>query len=206
MNKSITIFLHFINRDMRVYRKQLHNFIINYVVLFPLIFSFGFAYLGPNIVFKHQGPEVGAILLSGTLLLITLVCSYKLAIPLLFDMESNKFISYQISLLNPRLVILERIIFTGMFTFFLIVPFFAMAKLFLGNYLDTTNTSWPSLIIVLLLGSMCASSYNILASCIIPTPYHIRNFWVRFIQFVLTFVVFCFYCTQLKLTHLYLVM
>ncbi len=185
LKRTLYLFLQFLKRDFYIHSKQIKSYLINYVISYPLTGAFAFAYLQTNIYFGTGQARLGTMLFSGNILLVLMLITYKQTIELLFDLENNKFINYQISILHPRLVILERIIFTSLFTFALSLPYFPVAKLILWSHLDTSATSWPQLLVILYLGSLCCSAYHQLASLVLKSSSQITTLWARVNQVLL---------------------
>ena len=183
---TIKVFFYFLWRDTYVYCKKIHEDIINYSLLYPLIFSLTLVYLQANIYFKHNSVYMGTLLFSGNIILPMMILTYKITFDLLFDLEQNRFIDYQIILLPPRLLLFERIIFATLSSFILTLPFFPISKLLLGSHLDLSNISWPALAGMLLIGSFCFASYQLLAACILK-PDQISTFWARVNGLFITF-------------------
>jgi len=187
MMNSALIFWQFIKRDMYVLKRRIRSLAITYVIITPVLYTFENAYLRANLYFAHGGSKLNMIMFSGDLIFILIIITYKITVDLLFDLEQTKFTHYQMSVLNPRLFLLERIVFRAMFTFVLLLPFFPIAKLLAGDYLDTTNISWPLTILILLLASLCGTAYHQLAMCVLKGPSQIGHFWSRFNIFMLFF-------------------
>ncbi len=181
--QTTNIFFQFLWRDTYIYLKKTKAYLINYALIFPAIFSISIAYLQANIFFGPEQTRLGTIIFSGSCIIPLIVVAFHLTFELLFDLEHNRFVDYQISILSPRLVLFERILFASLFTFFVMIPFYPMAKLFAGSAIDMSNTSWVSLFGILYLGALCASSYHQLAACIINES-QIVMFWVR-VNFIL---------------------
>ena len=179
INRSLVIFLRFLQRDFHEYRKQIKHFLVNYGVLRPLFFSFSFAYIQANVVFQTQQTKFVTVFLIGNTMMILLVLSFTLAYPLLFDFEQERFIDYQISMLDPKLVILERIVFSSLFCFVVMLPFFPVAKLILQSSFDSSHSSWPQAFLILYLGSLCCCAYHFLAVCIMKGSGSIISLWMR---------------------------
>ncbi len=59
-----------------------------------------------------------------------MIFTYRQNIELLFDFENKRFIEYQNLMLNPFLVLCERVIFTGLYAFFLISLFILSLRSF----------------------------------------------------------------------------
>jgi len=183
---TIKIFFYFLWRDAYVYGKKIHQDIVNYMLLYPLIFLLTIVYLQANIYFKHNNVYMGTLLFSGNIIFPMMIITYKITFDLLFDLEQNRFTDYQIILLPPRLLLLERIVFATLYSFVLTLPFFPISKLLLGSHLDLSNISWLALASILLIGSFCFASYQLLAACILKSN-QIRTFWARINGLFITF-------------------
>lgn len=179
MTKQYLIFLQFLKRDFYTFRHRITKYLINYALLYPAMYSFMFCYLMPNIMYGPGHESQGTILFIGHVLISIFVLGFSLAISLLFDLENQRFINYQITLLNPRLVLLERVVFASLFAFIICIPFYPMAKLFMGDAFVTTNTSWLSMYLMLYLSGLCCAAYGNLVSCYIKSSRQLRPFWVR---------------------------
>lgn len=175
--RTAHIFLQFLCRDFYVQKENLSNHVVNYSIIYPMLYIFCFAYLQPQIYF-HGQTQLGAIVFSGTCLVPLLVMTSTLCFDLLFDLEKNHHTDYQITILDPRLLLIEQILFSSLFTFFIMVPFFPLARIFASSYIDLSNIAWGSLFLILYLGSLCFSAYHKLAATII-TVKKIGMFWSR---------------------------
>lgn len=179
MNRTLTVFLQFLRRDFYLYSKQLRRFLVNFGILRPLFFSFSFAYIQVNIVFKTQQTKFVTVFLIGNAMTIIMILTFTMAVKLLFDFEQNRFIDYQISILHPRLVALEHITFYSLFTCLVMLPFFPVTKLILQSSFDTTHASWLQAALILYLGSLCLSAYHLLAVTIMKGSNSIVSLWMR---------------------------
>lgn len=171
------IFLQFLYRDFYVQKEKLLNHVINYSIIYPILYIFCFAYLQTEIYF-HGQTQLGAIVFSGTCLVPLLVMTSTLCFDLLFDLEKNHHTDFQITVLDPRLLLIEQILFSSIFTFFIMVPYFPLARIFASSCIDLSNITWGSLFLILYLGSLCFSAYHKLAATII-TVKKISMFWSR---------------------------
>lgn len=177
--RSLWTFLRFLQRDFQVYRSMLLRYIVNNVLILPILVTFNDGYMMQQTLFGSGDAGLNTMRFAGSLLLPLLTLTFTLSIPLLFDFEHNRFIDYQITVLNPRLVLLERILFNTLFTFLLMAPFYLVSKLLLGSKFVTATTSWPSLFAMLFLGSLTAASYHILAMCVLPNSNMFLRLWAR---------------------------
>jgi hypothetical protein len=175
--KTIHIFITFLQRDLYVHTRQLRDHIINYSLIYPLMYMFCFAYLQTQIYF-HGQTHTGAIVFAGTCLVPLVVMAYHITFDLLFDLEKNHHIDFQIMVLNPRLIIIEQILFSSLFTFLVMIPYFPLARIVASSCINLNHISWPSLYLILYCGSLCVSSYHKLAATLL-TVETISMFWTR---------------------------
>ncbi len=180
MNHTFAVFLQFLYHDIYVYAKRIRFYIINYLLIYPVVFITGFAYFAPNTYMLGDNTTVLMIsLLSGNLLLLMLNLAFNIISPMLFDREQTHFIDYQIRHLQPYAFLAQQILFTTFFSFLLVLPFFPISKLLLWHTLDLSQTSWPLLITLLLCATLCCSTYTMLAVCAMSNIQQIKTFWVR---------------------------
>lgn len=173
------VFMQFLHRDFFVYRKKILNDLLNYAVITPVVLSISFIYVQANIYFgADDGSHIGTIIFAGNILIPLMVMAYKLTFELLFDLEQHRFVNYQIMLLHPRLVMVERIVFASLVSFFVTLAFFPISKILLGEYFFTHNTNWPLLYVVLFAASCCTVAYHQFFAALLRTN-QIGMFWVR---------------------------
>lgn len=165
-------------RDFLVYGSKIGEDIINYAILFPLSFGISFVYLQANIFFTHNDERFGTMLFAGNVLIPMMVMAYKITFDLVFDMEKNRFINYQICILSPRLVIIQKILFAGLYTFFVTMLFFPASKLILDGSFYTDQASWVKVALIVLFGSLSTAAYHQFFAALI-TMDQIGMFWVR---------------------------
>lgn len=178
MHKTAIVFLRFLQRDVYIQKQRIGTFLINYGIIYPTIYSFAIGYIMANTYFGNT-PLQGSALFIGHILVIIVAFANSLNIGLLFDFEHQRCIDYQITLLSPHLILLERILFASLFTFVISIPFFPIAALILGKSFVTTHTSWPKMFLVLYISSLCCSAYTQFTACVIPSSHKLRSFWMR---------------------------
>jgi len=176
------IFLQFLYRDIYVHSQHFFTHFVNYSLLYPTMYMFCFAYLQTKIYF-HGDTRIGAIVFAGTCLVPLLVMTFQISFDLLFDLEKNRHVDYQMMVLSPRLILIEQILFSSIFTLLIMTPFFPLARIFVSSYINLSNVSWPSLFLILYLGALCFSAYHKLAATILNVS-KISMFWTR-INYVL---------------------
>lgn len=175
--RNVHLFLQFLYHDFYLQKQQLLNHVINYSIIYPALYTFCFAYLQTQIYF-HGQTQIGAMVFAGTCMVPLLVLTFHITFDLLFDLEKNKHTYYQITAINPRLLLVEQILFSSLFTFFIMIPFFPFARIFASSFIDLTNIHWPSLFLMLYLGALCFSAYHKLAAVILSVK-KISMFWTR---------------------------
>ncbi|MDP3889508.1 MAG: hypothetical protein Q8Q25_03140, partial [bacterium] len=179
MKQNLIVFWYFVRRDWYVNTKQLRDMILNYCLLYPAQYAITFAYLQARSYFGTHNIKQATVFFAGSILVIILVLSFQITKNLFLDLQNNRFIDYQITVLHPRLIILEQILFSSFFTFIFSIPFYPVAKLLLRHNLDTTNTSWLHLMVILYAGSLCLSAYHQCATLILKRIDQLNSLWAR---------------------------
>lgn len=182
MESSLRTFINFLWRDYHVQIRNSRHFVINNVLLYPIIQGVTFLYLLPSILFGTQNSALNTTMFIGNILLLILILTWRMAMPLLFDLDQDRFIDYQISILNPSLLLLERILFSSIFTWILLLPIFPLISLYFPTYFDTSAASWWRVVLVLYCGSLFCSAYHTFMACFLQSPRDIRRLWVRYNQ------------------------
>lgn len=177
------LFAMFMWRDLQVNMKSICEDVINYGILFPAAFGISFIYLQADIFFSMSGETFGSMLFVGNIVIPLMVMSYKITFDLVFDMEKNRFIDYQISLMDPRLIMVQRILFATWYTFFISLLFFPVSKIVLGGDFITCHASWLRVCTILFLGSLSTVAYHQCFAAFLRMD-QIGMFWVR-INYVL---------------------
>src|SRR5688500_15172469 len=111
------VFMQLLYRDAYVHSKQLRSHLTNYSLIYPALYIFAFAFLQTQIFFKGD-TRTGAIVFTGTCLVPLLVMAFHITFDLLFDLEKNRHIDFQMMTLNPKLILTEQILFSSLLTFF----------------------------------------------------------------------------------------
>ena len=179
MKRALLIFIKLLFRDFYVQFKQLKNFIINYTLIYPALYSFSFGYIIPNTVFNGSTLPSVSLILASSIIYIILILSVTLNITVLLDFEGDRFINYQLTLINPKLLIIEKIVFTSMFSFIFCSPFFFVAKLILKNSFDTKNLVTWKLFTIIYLGCLTCAAYAFLSICVLKNTHSMGTWWRR---------------------------
>jgi len=178
MTQSLSIFYAFLRRDFYNAWKTTKDIAFNWAILVPVMYVCMNGYIQPGVMLGKTS-QLNMVMFIGSILLSVQVLSFKASIELLFDLLGDRFIDYQLTLLSPRLIIIERIFFATCYTFALLLPYYPMSKLLLGDLFNTQATSWPAVILVLTASAFLISAYNIFICCILNAPHELRKVWVR---------------------------
>ena len=177
--QTARVFFEFLRRDFYVYFKRINTYAINFIILYPLTYIISFAYIQAKAYFGTDNTTQATIFFAGNLILLIMNLAFEFTILLLFDLENDRTIDYRITLLNPRLILLEQIIFTTLFSFLLLAPFFPLTTLILRTHFDSAHVSWPLLFIILFLSCLCSASYHMFIACSLKSSKQIVHFWMR---------------------------
>lgn len=168
----------FISKSLSIY--------FDYGITYPLLFAFTFGYLQPQLYFGAHNAQMTSLFMSGCLLSVFLSCSYDITIDLMHDLEHLRCVDFILQFLDPRLLIIEKIVWSTAITFLLTAPFFPLCKLFLGDLFITTETNWLALYIIIFLSSLFCSAYHQLVACIVKSNQTV-TFWVRINHILVSF-------------------
>ncbi len=179
MMHGLYVFTQLFRRDCYVHTQSIGNYLINYAILYPIIYTLMTAYFQANTYFNTIDPKAGTLLFCGNVVIMLMILSFINHIDILYDVEGPKYVDFQLTFCSAFTLIMERIIFYGLFTFILMAPFFPVSKLILPAYIDTSHTSWPAVMIILFLASFWCSAYQLMAICLLQSTDSIISFWKR---------------------------
>lgn len=184
---SLSVFWQLLRRDIYVAFKHIDTLGINYGLIYPLMYAFCFLYVEPRVLFEQSMTvQSGSITFIGQLSLVALILSFHATIPILFDLIGDRFIDYQCTLLNARIVLIERLIFAVLFSFCFMMPFFPVAKMLFPDSFNIPNASWLSLAWIILLTACMTSAYHLMATCLMRGPHQLSRLWIRCNEVMLT--------------------
>lgn len=173
-------FFQLLYRDFFVFSKRIKSYGLNYLIIFPVLAIITFGYIQPGVFFGPGNAKTSIILLVGTFCINMLSFCYTLMSPFVFDLEAERFTDYQITLLPPRWLLAELILFPALLASIVSVPFFPLAYAILPHYFNELNTNWPALLMVVISAAFYCSSYIMMALCMTSKATNIRQFWLRF--------------------------
>ncbi|MDR3646915.1 MAG: ABC transporter permease [Candidatus Babeliales bacterium] len=179
MHYNTQIFIQFTKRDIYVFSKNIIRYFINYSIIFPSLYALTFGYIIPTTSFSNVQLVSISLLLPSSLIFLFLSLNFNQNIFLLLDLENNKYIEFQTLLLNPRLLIIQKVFVTSSFTTIFLLPFFGVTKLILQNSFDTSQLSIFKLVTIIFFSSIAAASYVILSILYMHNTHQIGNWWRR---------------------------
>lgn len=177
--RSFRIFFEFLKRDLLVYKQQWKRLAINNWLIRPIIVAICFGYIIPMVSMTQSTPYKMTEFMGGMILWGIFPLAWSFAVELMYDFEHLKFVNYLNTVLNPNLVVLEKIIFYSVASFINIIPFYPFSKIILGPYFDASNTSWIKLFIILYAGALFCAAYNVFFVCYVSGFQRVSNFWMR---------------------------
>lgn len=176
---SLRISIYFMWRDIRANQQKVYAYLLNYWIIYPILYSFLYRFLQPNLLFAHDPTYWGTVLYTGSILLVMLIVTGRIAVELLFDLESNRFIQYQLMFLSSYGIIIQRVLYNALFTFVMLAPFYPVSCLLLGHTDLLWSTRWPFVIITLLTGSTMMAAYHQLAILLLSSTEQLSSLWSR---------------------------
>lgn len=176
---TFLVFLQLLRRDVYAFGKRLTNYGINSFFITPFCSIVVFGYLQSSIYFGEHKIQSGIVLIVGSLTFNMILLCYNFLTPFLYDLETERFIDFQLLQIKPRWLLFEMILFPALLSILLSLPFFALAALLLPGYFAHLNTHWLGLSIMIIASSLFASSYMMLSLCLIDKARNIRRFWLR---------------------------
>ncbi len=172
-------FFQILRRDFYIFGQRLKTYGINYLIIYPLLAILIFGYIQPGVIFGAESAKASIILMVGTFALNSVQICFSLISPMMYDIEGDRYIDYQMGLLPLRLLFFELIAFPALFSLIIAMPFFPMARVLLPAYFDTLNTCWTGLVLMNLVCSYFFASYVLMVMCFIKKSFNVRYFWIR---------------------------
>lgn len=179
LRTKMTIFAQLMRREAYIYRYRIPRYVINYLLIYPFLYSVCFGYLQAQCYFGAQASKTGTLSFAGVGLIMMMITAYRSTFDLFHDLLDYKNVTYRMTLLNPKLILLQHILFGWILSFILMLPFYPTASILAGHIFDTSNTNWPMLVALLAIGCLCCVSYHLLAAIILTRPEHLSTFWFR---------------------------
>jgi len=172
-------------RQWFLVRNNVVDNIINYMVIWPALFSGTSGYLVPRAFFPQNAVMKGTELIVGMVFLQFFVVSYFAVVELLSERDESRVLQYHVQATSYTATFISRLLFYTMYTYILVLPFLPMCKLFLGSYFFTDNAQWLMMPFVLFLVSLTVVSYVFCVFCTISTIRELEYAWAWGIEPVL---------------------
>lgn len=177
--KSLAIFWQFFMRDVRVFWCHSKQRMLNNGFISPVLLAICFGYILPRVAVGVGAQEQATPIFVGNILWCMFPLAFFFMIDVIFDLEQDCFIAYQMTLLSPRLVLLERVVFAAIANFICLLPFFPIAKIVMGSYFNISATNWLQVSLLLLAGSLFITSFNLCTQLLVKDSLSIDNLWLR---------------------------
>ncbi len=177
---SCRLLIKLLAHEFYIFGKRIQSFGINYLVIYPILAIVTFGYIQPGIYFGPGHTKTSIVLLVGTFAINMISLCYTLMASFVFDLEHDRFVDYQISIVSPRLLFIKMILFPAIIASLISIPYFPLAYIILPSYFETLQSNWFGLIAVVIAASFYAASYIMLGLCVIKKATSIRQFWLRF--------------------------
>lgn len=182
VHQKVHFFLMLLYRDLYVYRSRLKDYFINDGLLRPILYALVFGLLLPAIgmhSYGHKGPA--GVSFVGTIIYVFLPLATSINFDVLFDFESDHHLRYLVSISNPVIVFLEKVMVGTLLLCVGVVPYFVTAKMVLGSYFDLSHTNFFALVSMLLISAFFITNFVLCAFCYMPDMSYNRLFWRRFV-------------------------
>jgi ABC-type polysaccharide/polyol phosphate export permease len=176
---SLLLFITFIRRDMHVYAERIKHYFINYGVIYPIIYTFCFGYILPHIGGQGHTTLPVNVISAGLILFTLFPLAFQINLDLLLDFENDRFIDYQIILLSPRLVLLEKILFSSVLVFICNISFYPFVMFMMRNYFDFSAVAWGKTMFMIYIACLFCASFSLFLVCMMRDMTHIRFVWRR---------------------------
>jgi hypothetical protein len=177
---SLRLLAQLLARDFYVFGKRIASFGINYLLIYPILAIVTFGYIQPGVYFGPGHTVTSVILLIGTFGINMLSLCYTMMSSFVFDLEHDRFIDYQISIIPPHILLFKMILFPALIASIISLPYFPLAYILLPSYFANLNSNWLALMAIIVTASLYCASYIMMGLCIIRKAMSIRQFWLRF--------------------------
>lgn len=167
------------HRDVLVYRSRFIPFIIQYSVIYPLLYGICFGYLMPKVGMGPTATMASSVILVGTICAALPAVGFAFLAEFIFDFERNRLLEFCITRISPRLYVLQKIVTGGLFTFLCLFPYYVVMKVMFWNFFDLSQASFGAAVLVLLLASLYQAALLVLFASYSKSATTIRYFWRR---------------------------
>ena len=176
-SNTFKIFLRLLQRDLRVFRHDIFDYIIN-AIIWPTQMVVAFGYIMP---IMGMNPAYGAFLVGGNTMFKCLYESYFLASSAVADLNSHRSLEFEYTLPVPAWVILLKNA-----TYFLIRSFVLNSVVLTVSLIALMNTYDPSIInigqffIIFTLSSIFFAFFSLWLTGWVRNQLAFENAWSRF--------------------------
>ncbi len=178
MSTTLRVFYWMLRRDLHRYRQNAVRYLVDFGLIYPALFALSFGLLLPTISLGGYNPYISTLFICGSTVWIFWPITWNINHAMLYDLKFDQFTQYQMSIIHPRLVLLERLLFCTLVAFINTLPFLLVSKLILGDIFLTAHANWPQLITMILVASLTSAATTLCAVCYLEDV-RAANFVIR---------------------------
>lgn len=179
MNKNVQVFFQFIRRDIYVYSSRLPRYLLQYGMFYALLYGTCFGYFLPTSGMNANQATGSTVIFVGLILYALFALNFVITAEFFFDFESDRYIDYQLLLLPPKLLMLQKLFFNTCLLFVSLLPFYPSLKSIFGSSFDLSHASFIKTAIIFLVACLMFSAYYLLLTCVMKQLKSMRYVWRR---------------------------
>jgi ABC-2 type transport system permease protein len=176
--KNLLIMLTFLRRDVTIVLPRLPRLIVQYSIMYALLYGICFGYLVPRISLGHNA-QAATLVFIGIINFALLGLGFAANADFLVDFERDRFIDYQLIILPPRWIIMGKFIFGSCLITLCFLPFYPAIKFMFGDAFDLSRAYFPAVVLMLLAASCMSAAYHLFFFCLIKQFKNLRHMWRR---------------------------
>lgn len=176
---SVAVFIQFMARDFKIFMQRLRVHMLNYGFISPVLLAGTFGYVLPWISLGESATRGSTVMFAGGILWSLFPLANSLTMDLVFDLERERFVGYQMSVLHPSLVIIQRILFSSFVCTVCMAMFVPVTKLVMQDRFVLSNASFWQMGMVIFCGALFCCSYAMASQTWISSSRKIKNLWLR---------------------------
>lgn len=177
--RQAKIFYEFLLRDIKIAFTRVKIHLLNNGCISPLLNAFCFGYVLPWVAIGEQSVHESTMICIGGILWSLFPLAVALTVELVFDLEQDRFVLYQTSILSPRLVIAQKIFFSSIVCWLCMLFFFPITKVVMQHRFVIENISVLSVASLLYFGSLFSCSFTMAVQTTISSSMQLENLWLR---------------------------
>jgi len=177
--EKLAVFAQLFRRELFVYRYRLQRYFINYLLIYPFLYSVCFGYLQAKTYFGTSASTTGTLSFAGVGLIMMMITAYRTTFDVFHDLLDYKNIVYRVTVSSIPIALAQHLLFGWILSTLLMLPFYPTAYLLAGSVFNMSNTNWYALALIIIIGCLCCVSYHLLAAICLTRIEHTSTFWFR---------------------------